>query len=174
MSEQKTKKKTSSKSSPGAHTRWKSSGQWFGPLPGCRTTGLPKQLLSSRLCNCPQPGNCHWLVLWQSYFWLVFVRIVTKMLITSLLPYIFVKYSVQVLGKRAERRHDDGDGKNKNQGWKVIEGLMVMTIEKIKFDYLSEARLRTVSVKSWESRRRGDWEPWVASSNLDESLFIVL
>ena len=28
---------------------------------------------------------------------------------------------------------------------------MMMTIEKIKFDYLSEARLRAVSMKSWES-----------------------
>ena len=28
---------------------------------------------------------------------------------------------------------------------------MMMTIEKIKFDYLSEARLRTVSMESWES-----------------------
>ena len=38
----------------------------------------------------------------------------------------------------------------------VVEGLMMMTIEKIKFDYLSEARLRAVSVESWESGRRGD------------------
>ena len=27
---------------------------------------------------------------------------------------------------------------------------MMMTIEKIKFDYLSEARLRAVSVESWD------------------------
>ena len=27
---------------------------------------------------------------------------------------------------------------------------MMMTIEKVKFDYLSEARLRAVSVESWD------------------------
>ena len=70
-----------------------------------------------------------------------------------------------------ERRHD---GDDENQGWNVVEGLMMMTIEKIKTDYLSEARLWAMSVKSWESGRRGDWETWVASSHLDESLYCAL
>ena len=36
--------------------------------------------------------------------------------------YIFIKHSVLVLGERKERRHDDGDGDGKNQGWKSERG----------------------------------------------------